>query len=47
MKNCEPLVFFPRLAIDNKNGRSCIISKFSSEIIVLLYFNRTKYLANI
>lgn len=34
MKNCEPLVFFPRLAIDSKKGRSCVISKFSSETFV-------------
>ena len=31
MKNCEPLVFLPRLAIDNKNGLSCLRSNDSSE----------------
>ncbi len=30
MKNCEPFVFGPELAIDNKNGTSCFKRKFSS-----------------
>src|SRR5262249_59623471 len=30
MKNCEPLVFGPALAIDRRNGRSCLSWKFSS-----------------
>ena len=30
IKNCEPLVFGPELAIDNKNGTSCLKRKFSS-----------------
>lgn len=31
IKNCDPFVFFPRLAIDNRNGLSCFNVKFSSE----------------
>lgn len=30
MKNCEPLVSFPRLAIDNRKALSCLRVKFSS-----------------
>lgn len=30
MKNCEPLVSFPRLAIDNRKALSCLRMKFSS-----------------
>lgn len=30
MKNCEPLVSFPRLAMDNRNALSCLRVKFSS-----------------
>src|SRR4051812_23516023 len=30
MKNCEPFVFGPALAIDRRNGRSCLSWKFSS-----------------
>ena len=30
MKNCEPLVFGPALAIDRMNGLSCLSWKFSS-----------------
>lgn len=31
IKNCDPLVFGPRLAIESKYGRSCFIWKFSSK----------------
>lgn len=30
MKNCEPFVSFPRLAIDNRKALSCLRVKFSS-----------------
>lgn len=30
MKNCEALVSFPRLAIDNRKALSCLRMKFSS-----------------
>lgn len=30
MKNCEPLVSFPRLAIDSRNALSCLRVRFSS-----------------
>lgn len=30
MKNCEPFVSFPRLAIDNRKALSCLRMKFSS-----------------
>lgn len=30
IKNCEPFVFLPRLAIDSRKGRSCFLSKHSS-----------------
>lgn len=30
MKNCEPLVSFPRLAMDSRNALSCLRVKFSS-----------------
>lgn len=30
MKNCEPLVSFPRLAMDNRKALSCLRVKFSS-----------------
>lgn len=30
MKNCEPLVSFPRLAMDNRKALSCFSVKFSS-----------------
>jgi hypothetical protein len=30
MKNCEPFVFGPEFAIDNRNGTSCFKRKFSS-----------------
>ena len=32
MKNCDPLVFFPELAIDKRPGLECLIWKFSSTI---------------
>ena len=31
IKNCDPFVLGPLLAIDNKYGRSCLSSKFSSK----------------
>lgn len=30
MKNCEPFVSFPRLAMDNRKALSCLRMKFSS-----------------
>lgn len=30
MENCEPLVFFPGLAMLSRKGLSCLILKFSS-----------------
>lgn len=33
MKNCEPFVFLPRLAIESKNGLSCFNVNSSSEKI--------------
>lgn len=30
IKNCDPLVFLPRFAIDKRNGFSCLISNDSS-----------------
>lgn len=30
MKNCEPLVSFPRLAIDSRKALSCLRVRFSS-----------------
>ena len=30
MKNCDPLVFFPELAIDKRPGLECLMWKFSS-----------------
>ena len=32
MKNCDPLVSFPRFAIDRRNSASCFSMKFSSAI---------------
>lgn len=32
MKNCDPLVFLPRLAMDNRKGFSCFSVNSSSEM---------------
>jgi len=38
IKNCEPLVLGPALAIDNKNGFSCFNLKFASFLILFLQY---------
>lgn len=38
MKNCEPFVPGPRLAIDKRNGLSCFMVKFSSKFKVMKDF---------
>lgn len=43
MKNCEPFVFLPALAMESKKGLSCLSLKFSSEgVLASTYNTRTR-----
>jgi len=44
MKNCEPLVSFPRFAIDNRNSLSWFRMKFSSEHPQQLFIKQLLYI---
>lgn len=41
IKNCEPFVSFPRLAIERRNSLLCFTAKLSSKESVFSYFKYT------